>query len=464
MKQLFFICILGGMLCSFMYGPFSGIDAKEFDYSEYSKFANPPGTFETMLDFKDKRHINAFIKEVDQKVDEFDYSQIDDDSYEYGDPLLDKIVDKQFGFKSLRLKYERLDNADNDYAKRLPFQILDPDMEIFLNENHEVKMGNAIYKYMSRNIICIIKDADLKALADVRENGYFAKNPKVSFINEFDDSEVEIFNVKSEIDPHPQEPSPGPDTRSCTLSFSYTVETNVNGNYNHVSINPSGLLANGSFCPATYKIEWGDGSVSDTELNVQNHIYPEISAGSSNSCATYTIKITARTLTDCAGGECDLGSIKTETFPLTICITPENCNSGNRSREIASYHFTSGDREWKLEGEVGVRTTDGFLTDEKVWGKTRSYRKKNNGNWKKKRPAKDLGIRIFGDITNNFCNGNTDIPADCKKYKHKRKVKVKYNPNTSFSWFEDGPDEIKADFSAEMTSTTYGVYDFELFE
>ncbi|MFZ2905346.1 MAG: hypothetical protein WAZ98_03985 [Cyclobacteriaceae bacterium] len=94
------------------------------------------------------------------------------------------------------------------------------------------------------------------------------------------------------------------------------------------------------------------------------------------------------------------------------------CRSGKRD---TGYIYNSG-RTWRFKYVTSIWN---FPWGGRIIAKTKSYKKKSNGKWRKRRAT--IGALIKGDVTRTDCDATEYIESSYKERK-RRKVKVRVGP------------------------------------
>lgn len=404
-----------------------------------------------MLYFESDIDVELYLKSLDDLLDQWDYTN----AYQYdntpneisylGDPALNS-ADALVNFKSLRQEYEKLLFHNINYRNQLDIYIPDPDWKSILNENHEVRIKNNIYKFVKSGIIAVIEGADLNVLDMVRQNGIHTLSRKVRFFS---------LNQNSFLDSSQNTPPPPPTPPTCNLFLDETHDVNINSFFNVINVDALLLARNADgtsvACTPNYTFDWGDGTqTGPTTDGDQNHTYNASDVGVGD-CKEFDVKVTANLFLAC-GDECGLGDSKSVDIKIQICKPTLPCFDEIHTEEPDAFEFTWDGDDYRIEGEIGQRPeTDLFHWDEKLWSTT-TFFKRINGNWKKRKPPHNLGAQVFGYIFTNECSTQSNY-FEAINWKRKKSITAKHKPNQTFGTRQEGDAIVKGHFMAHMNET-----------
>ncbi len=415
-----------------------------------------------ILSFGTTEDIHEYMIFVEYLQDNWEYGEYD--QYEdtpqevnfLGDEALNALED-ELGYNSLRSKYNLLEFYDIDFENSLDFFIMEPSLQILLNEGHTLRIDSDCVKYVQSDIYAVIPKCDKRSLDIVDEYGI---NSVAFGIDVFDEGTGEPIEYDGE----------EAETRSdCSPFFLHTVFDDPD---RLGSVRVSGFLRradpdnNGSACLLTsHQIQWGDGFVDagtiltgndDVTHTYEDAVFSELEIG---DCEDFTIKIISTPL---LGNTCDCDKDSyTTTIPINICRSVPNCVKNKREHND-NYFFEYAGKEHRIKHFIGQRGTPGFLSYEKVWAKGIFYTKKN-GNWRRRKPGNFLEVRVRGNILLNDCT-LVDEVAIGKKKKKKSLTVTKY-PNDSFGSLTEGADKLEGHYNIEFSDGYEdGFFNFPLFD
>ncbi|MCP3930888.1 MAG: hypothetical protein GY705_17515 [Bacteroidetes bacterium] len=398
-----------------------------------------------MLKFASKSALEDYLAGVDAVLENWDYTDafIYDDSpkeVDYlGDPALNAI-DESLNFNSLGAYYELQDFLDHvNYKKNVGIYLSDPELQIILNENYEVQIGNEIFKYISDATYAKISNADMTALNKVRNNGFFAFDEKVSYWNNWTGNEIDTVDDRS---------------GSCLLTF--IVEENIEGDYRMVRIKANLFSLSDAIktiCPAAiFTVNWGDGFEETIFGSDINHTY---NVDIDDGCEPKKITVTAVLVTGSCG-ECKIGKQYSANKTIQLCNIQTPCYRNLHVRDEKNgivYEFEYDGREYRIEGEIGQKTfnTDIF-TKRKMWTKTTLYKKRNSGKWRKSKPPSNLGTEVYGYYYTNECSTQSSYFQKIE-WKSKKSITAKYFPNQPFGTRKEGQYIVRGHFMCHVNAT-----------
>ncbi len=404
----------------------------------------PPVNNAGMLEFLAVQDYDNFIKAANLMEDLWIYSEIDyedtpDEIYHLGEESFNAL-DSATGFTSLRGIYELNDFYNSSWRDTAMVYVEDDDIQIVMNQQNEVKIGDKYYKYITDNVLS--KISNLTMLDSVRAFGVFTNGRNVVHFDEETGLEV-------------PEPEDGPVAEGC--GDFYLSVSGIIGSYprwglnvmvmNPVTGNQPSLYSN---VKANYTVDWGDGSVENFVgyfglVNHFNHDYQYPSSGFVNRTISVTCQIISQSppstgysnlINNCAGlpGIVFTG---TTTIKLESYNYPE-CMSGRIIREFNGNEVNVQGTWYRLACKIKqVSTFAGFIIE---WRRpkivtTAIFQKFKNGRWKKTKSLGDIKLTVRGEVYRDF--SCTDIfhtinfPSTKKK---KKKIKVKFLgiPGTSF--------------------------------
>lgn len=428
-----------------------------------------------MLYFPSQETLFRYIEEIDVYTDSVPETEDclecnitdpclndDFDAYRHADEPLYFIINDLLGVELLVTHYDRLVFESHEFKKALDLYIGDPDLQLVLNSNHEVQIGETIYKMLPDDHIGIVKNQDFKALSMLRVNGASARGSNVEVNTLGSTSMASIPSSSTECT----------SALDCGLQLCTHIEQNHQNNFNTVQLRPTlrdvivdGIVPSIPCEISNFFIDWGDGDEETLEVIGGNgglwknitHTY-DLDDLSPNECRVFTIVVFGSfesVVTGRCGDDCfDSPPFLFVDIDLEICKPDEPCISGNHiNSNIPAMTFTHNGDEFKLEAEIGQTNTNNIFVNPKVWSRARFFKKKN-GSFKKACPPKTLGTRIEGFFFVNECINEQEIIPAKEKSKKRKKVTAKHVIGQDFGTRRDGSKIIRADFFVKMDNST----------
>jgi hypothetical protein len=298
------------------------------------------------------------------------------------DPGVYKLED-DLGFKCLSSLYDELEYDDYEFRSNarsnLDIYLGDPDLQLILNQAHEVWIEDTIYKVIANYKYYKIVGADLGVLQSIRsdpEEPTVDTNTMLSYFND------NVLPIKF---------------RSvCSVFLEFFREPSISGLSPKVYVNLKMVDQDGNIsnCNAgDVTIDWGDGSsptVSDG--GILSHTYTV----GANSTETFTIQASLDLVIPAFCLECDEGIYTAPNVLYTI--TNNLCRTDVTDKQLLpSSYFVANGKEWKVQGFGGHQPHYLLLIDRKIWGDIFLNQKNNNGNYKRKRPYISCLVSVEGE-------------------------------------------------------------------
>lgn len=110
-----------------------------------------------ILKFTSKTHLKEFWDDIENAED----AELD-------------ALETELGFTSLRKHYNNVKSTDGD-MNSLPFEVQNPYDIIVFNKNHELWVGNDVYKIVRTNLIAKVDAAHVSELISIRNTNQVIK-------------------------------------------------------------------------------------------------------------------------------------------------------------------------------------------------------------------------------------------------------------------------------------------------
>lgn len=335
-----------------------------------------------MLKFDDTDAVIDYLELVQEYRDE--HLSDNDNSMLLADvdPGVYELED-ELGFKCLSSLYDELEYDDYEFRSNarsnLDIYLGDPDLQLILNQAHEVWIEDTIYKVIANYKYYKIVGADLGVLQSIRADPEEPTVDTNTILSYFNDN---VLPIKF---------------RSvCSVFLEFVKKPPTSGLSPRVYVNLKMIDQDGNIsnCSAgDVTIDWGDGSSPTvTDDGIISHAY----SVSPNSTETFTIQASLDLVISSFCLECDEGIY---TAPnVTYTVTNNLCRSDMTDEQLLlATYFVANGKEWKVQGFGGQQPKYVFLSDRKVWGEIFLYQKNNNGNYKRKRPDISSFISVEGE-------------------------------------------------------------------
>ncbi len=170
-----------------------------------------------MLWFPSQPDLKNYFDGIEVLHSKWDYSDkltstllengvLEDDAH-LGDDVRN-AVDAALGFKSMRHRYDSLDNSTLNWRTTLPYYLAAPDACTVVSAGGDLRIGNDFYHYVDDKIIAIVHNADEATLCAVKNGGMQIYHPNLEF---YDDFYGELIS---------RTPSSPPSSSQCVRPFS----------------------------------------------------------------------------------------------------------------------------------------------------------------------------------------------------------------------------------------------------
>ena len=393
--------------------------------------------------------MQATLPEVVEGILSFSSTEHLSDYYEFLGALSQEERDSMevlLGYQSLYSEYVAAEEEDFDFADDLHLYIRDPFLNSVLNEHHEVIVADTFHRFLTKSLVASGPFDEIEGLEEIR---------MVEGVAYIDGLRTDDYSVGM--------PLGGAATRSsdevCDFHLLPLEGTNITNpdadNFYYVFI--SGVDKDGfevEGCSVDITIDWGDGNVQSINnyslFTTISHQYPAPSFNNDFG-AIISVEITGATL--CNSCDPNGDGISCETNTLFYTSQGIACEGGEwRNREVFDFEYNDGENRVVIN--QGFRFNQSSLGQPNAWGEIIHYKKKNNGNWKRAKPGKDLEVIIYGTWFLDECDGASESgsPFASKRDKEKRIICRTYRNGDDLYVRSD--QELFADFNVYSNSST----------